>query len=371
MKLMGVEDKSACWMDSYLRGRSQSTLVDGHLSAPQRLPPCSVIQGGIGSGLLYLLYTNDLPDIIHSHSVSYQEPEAYCRKDGNMVNFVDDGTVYISDKDPETVSQKLTNHYNKIEEYMHSNKLVINSDKTHLLVLAGRGAVAAKRMEVEVTAGQDTIEQSISEKLLGGIIHNTGRWNEMVKNGKSSIVSQLAGRLNGLKKLEQADFKSKLSVATAIIQSKIQYLLPLYGGAPDYLLRALQVQQLKAARFVCGYSSFYWSTERLLKSCGWLSVRQQEFYSTTLLTHKIVTTCLPHNLWVAMVQPHTVRTRAATQGQIRYGANYRGETESTRSSFKYRAQRYYSRIQVQMKTLPLSTFKIKLKQFSLRNIPVR
>jgi hypothetical protein len=128
--------------------------------------------------------------------MSYQEPKAFCREDGNMVNFVDDGTVYISDKDPETVSQKLTNHYDKIEEYMHSNKLVINSDKTHLLVLAGRGAVAAQRMEVEVTAGQDTIEQSISEKLLGGIIHNTGRWNEMVKNGKSSIVSQLAGRLN-------------------------------------------------------------------------------------------------------------------------------------------------------------------------------
>ena len=30
----------------------------------------------------------------------------------------------------------------------------------------------------------------------------------MVKNGKRSIVSQLAGRLNGLKKIEQADFKA-------------------------------------------------------------------------------------------------------------------------------------------------------------------
>ena len=72
-----------------------------------------------------------------------------------------------------------------------------------------------------------------------------------------------------------------------------------------------------------------------------------------------------------MVQPHTVRTRAAAQGQIRYGANYRGATENTRNSFKYRAQRYYSRIPIQIKTLPLSIFKIKLKQFSFRNIPVR
>ena len=211
-----------------------------------------------------------------------------------MVNFIDNGTVYVYVKDQETVSMKLSIHYSKIEEYTHSNKLVINSAKTHLLVMVGRGAVAAKRMEVQVKAGQDTIEKSVTEKLLGGIIHNTGRWNEMVKNGGSSIISQLAGRLNGMKKLRQADFKSKLAVATGVILSKIQYLLPLYGGAPDYLIKAIQVQQLKAARFVCGYSSFYWSTHKLLKTCGWLSIRQQEFYSSTLLAHKIVTTGLPH-----------------------------------------------------------------------------
>ena len=279
--------------------------------------------------------------------------------------------MLVPDKNPQTVSEKLSDHYRKIEQYMHSNKLVINSDKTYLLVMAGRGAASTRRMEVQVQAGPDLIEQSVSEKLLGGVIHNTGRWNEMIKGGKGSIVSQLAGRLNALKKLQQADFKCKLTVATAVIQSKIQYLLPLYGGAPDYLVRALQVQQLKAARFVCGYSSFYWSRDKLLKTCGWLSVRQQEFYSTTLLAHKIVSTSLPHGLWTDMVQPHTVRTRAATQGQIRFGTNYRGESEMTRSSFKYRAQRYYSRIPGTMKIQPLSSFKKHLKQFAVRNIPVK
>ena len=64
LKLMGIDDKAACWMDSYLQGRSQSTLIDGHLSSPLKMPPCSVIQGGIGSGLLYLVYTNELPDVM-------------------------------------------------------------------------------------------------------------------------------------------------------------------------------------------------------------------------------------------------------------------------------------------------------------------
>ena len=277
----------------------------------------------------------------------------------------------MADKNPEIVSQKLTERYTKKEQDKHTNKLVINSDKTHLLVMAGRGAIAALRMEVQVKAGPDVIDQSTSEKLLGGKIHFTGRWNEMVKNGSSSIISQLAGRLNGLKKLQQADFKSKLAVATAVIQSKIQYLLPLYGGAPDYLMKAIQVQQLKAARFVCGYNSFYWSTHKLLKTCGWLSIKQQEFYSSTLLAHKIVITSLPHNLWADIVQQHTVQTRAATQGQIRYSDNYRGASEFSRSSFKYRAQRYYNRIPADFKRQSLEVFKSRLKSYTARNIPIK
>ena len=143
----------------------------------------------------------------------------------------------------------------------------------------------------------------------------------MISNGKGSIVGQLSGRLNGLKKLKQADFKSKLQVATGIIQSKIQYLLPLFGGAPEYLINAMQVQQLKAARFVCGYRSYYWSTKKLLNTCGWLSVKQQEFYSTTLMVHKIATTRLPHNIHSDMFQPFNVNTRAASQGQFVMGSN--------------------------------------------------
>ena len=69
------------------------------------MPPCSVIQGGIGSVLLYLVHTNDLPDVIHSQSVDYKEPMAYCQDDGNMINFFDDRTV--SDKNPDTLSEKL------------------------------------------------------------------------------------------------------------------------------------------------------------------------------------------------------------------------------------------------------------------------
>ena len=188
----------------------------------------------------------------------------------------------------------------------------------------------------------------------------------MIRNSKMSVVSQLTGRLNAIKKLKNADFKSKLSITTALIQSKIQYLLPLYGGAPDYLINAIQVQQLKAARFVCGYQSYFWLTKQLLQNCGWLSVKQP---SGSLLAHKIVSSSLPRNICADMVVPHGRNTRAAAQGVIQYGENYQGFSELTRSSFKYRAQKYYSQIPKVMKNKSLQAFKSSLKNQQQKKSP--
>ena len=54
LKLLGVEENAACWMERYLSKRSRSTLVDGFLLAALPLPPCSVIsRSGRSQGLLY------------------------------------------------------------------------------------------------------------------------------------------------------------------------------------------------------------------------------------------------------------------------------------------------------------------------------
>ena len=60
---------------------------------------------------------------------------------------------------------------------MAANKLVINGDKTHLVVM-GTKATAAKRDEVTLQAGQHTILPSSSEKLLGGQISQDLKWKQ-------------------------------------------------------------------------------------------------------------------------------------------------------------------------------------------------
>ena len=50
-----------------------------------------------------------------------------------------DGTYSFGCSDPAELSNTLTEQYNKISKYMVSNKLVINDDKTHLVVMTKQG----------------------------------------------------------------------------------------------------------------------------------------------------------------------------------------------------------------------------------------
>ena len=67
--------------------------------------------------------------------------------------------------------------------------------------------------------------------------------------------------------------------------SKLIYLMPLWSGCEDYLVRALQFVQNKAARSVAKLNIFT-PTKTLMKLCGWMSVRQLLAYHSLVLFHK-------------------------------------------------------------------------------------
>ena len=75
---------------------------------------------------------------------------------------------------------------------MAANKLVINDDKNHLLVLGTR-SMAEKRSLVVMQAGNHIIVPSQKEKLLGCVVSETLKWSQHVANGiVLSEISYLA-----------------------------------------------------------------------------------------------------------------------------------------------------------------------------------
>ena len=90
LQLFGLEDAALNWVSSYISGRSQSVIVDGCLSPPLDIK-CGVPQGSILGPLLYIIFTNDIPDLVHDHPVSHKDTLPAC-KCGTTVCYVDDGT---------------------------------------------------------------------------------------------------------------------------------------------------------------------------------------------------------------------------------------------------------------------------------------
>lgn len=247
---------------------------------------------------------------------------------------------------------------------MDANKLVINPDKTHLMVLGPKKTVALKQ-QVSIMAGDFKVVPSDTEKLLGGHIHHSLKWNYHLCEAKSSLLKQIISRNNALKRVcQNAKFKTKLMLANGAIHSKLVYLINIWGGAPQYLLKALQVQQLVAARTVCGYQSLRWSKYKLLKKTGWLSVRQLVQYYCILQAHKTLRTGKPAVLHAALSSLYPYQTRSASQGNIRLDRNI------SVNSFTYRAMVSYNQVPSKVKEGSLLTVKRNLKKWIQHNTPL-
>ena len=110
LRHMGVRDISQHWFQSYLSNRSQLTLANGVLSSAQPVR-CGVPQGSTLGPLLFLVYINDLANVI---------------TESNLHLFADDTVVYCSNKDPQRARNYVQGDLQGIAQWCCNNKITIN-----------------------------------------------------------------------------------------------------------------------------------------------------------------------------------------------------------------------------------------------------
>ena len=183
------------------------------------------------------------------------------------------------------------------------------------------------------------------------------------------MIRQLTSRVNGLSLItSRADFNTKLMVANGLVISKLSYLIQLWGGCEGYLLKMLQVQMNRAARYVTGYSGFT-STRRLMDKCGWLTVKQMIVFQTTLMVHKTLLTKQPFYLHSRFPTDQPYGTRQHSTGCIRLDQTFRCKGDLPRTGFRQRGAHGYNSLPAEIRTCKnLGTFRYKLRRWIRQNI---
>ena len=185
LKLYGLDDNSSSWMESYMSCRSQQVFLDGELS--DTLPvDVGVLQGSILGPILYCLMVNDFSEVAHNHPPDGEDFPSlwntYCSNCGGISCFADDSSFSKSSKDPQLLNQEIKEKYSEISDYMASNGLVLNSEKTHLLVMASKTQHRLYgNYRVELDTGLEMILPENHERLLGCEIRSNFTWNEHIK----------------------------------------------------------------------------------------------------------------------------------------------------------------------------------------------
>ena len=254
-------------------------------------------------------------------------------------------------------------------EYLGNNKLKLNDDKTHLLVMSTQQKQRFITIDIQISTPVEDIKPIRTEQLLGIHIQDDLKWTEYIINNDKSLLKQLTSRLNALRMIcGVASFKVRLMIANGIFCSKLIFQISLWGGAEDYLLKALQVVQNKAARFVSRRGKYTPITE-LLRQCGWLSVKQLVFYHSVLQIYKTIITTYPKYINSKLATQFPYNTRLAESDSVRMGPEFKCKLELTEKSFMSRATISYNQLPSELRKITkLEKFKNDLKEWVQSNV---
>ena len=228
-----------------------------------------------------------------------------------------------------------------------------------------------------LNTGNEVINPSRSETLLGCKIHENMNFSEHHLDSKDSLIKTLNKRIGALKQIKKAaSFKAKLNIANGIIMSKILYLMPLYGGCAEYLLSAIQTKQTEAMRQITNRrwvipGRQFVSTSELLKQCGWLSIRQLSFYTTVLSIHKTLVKEAPEHIFEKLTSGRKQRTRGTENHLVNRTCVDEARLSIASSSYRWRGHRQHSALPDYLKDeVDLQIFKRELKSWVKENVSI-
>ena len=328
----GLDPSALAWFRSYLHGRKQQVKIQNTLST---LEPVAygVPQGSILGPLLFVIFINELPALCKS-----SEPSL----------FADDTTIVASGKTPEDVKLKLEADLQLLNQWLHSNCLKANKDKTDFLFLSNNTA----HKPPVIRFGEVDLKASESVKILGFHLDSklsmAKQVDSVVKKAKSGTYAiRQAGKF--------LDIETKKMMYDAIVGSHFNYCDGVIGQGDKTQLDRLQVAQNKATRAIYNAHPMA-SADPLRIRLKWLDLEgKRRVHMATTVWKCLHGSDAPEAL-STLLKPvksvHSHGTRSATSNKL-----WKGNVNTTKAtkSFHFRAPTWWNSLPKAARMAPSAT----------------
>ena len=168
LEFYGFRGKALDWFRSYLTNRKQFVHYGGIHSKINTIE-CGVPQGSVLGPLLFIIYTNDLPDTL------------------NLVKsilFADDTTLYYSYPNIPHLYETMNKELDNLTDWFCANKLSLNVSKTNYMIFSN---INPQQHSMEIKLTNKIITKTNCVKFLGVFIDENLKWNEHIKVIKQKI----------------------------------------------------------------------------------------------------------------------------------------------------------------------------------------
>ena len=139
LKLYNWGTAAVNWIKSYLSSRSDYVQI-GTRSSRYRSVQHGVPQGSVLGPILYVVYTNELPDLLNEstcqnpvHSQDHALFNDNCNDCGTIPTYADDSTLVITTDTRFQAQEKITTKMEKVKSFLNNNSLTVNGTKTEIL----------------------------------------------------------------------------------------------------------------------------------------------------------------------------------------------------------------------------------------------
>ena len=150
--------------------QDSSEVVHDHVTGPEQVSAPEILHE-VGQGEDQAGLQAEEGDLRHNQQYNHK-----CQECGELCIFADDSTYIVSNRTEQSIKLK----HQPIAEYMSRKRLILNNDKTHLIVITqGRN-----QPRITLDTGSEKIEPQSEERLLGVTVSNDLSWSRHKRDGK-------------------------------------------------------------------------------------------------------------------------------------------------------------------------------------------